>query len=299
MGKLATTMDAGWMRALEHLQVPTNGVRLHVVQAGPADGSLVILLHGFPEFWYGSRHQIPHLAAAGYHVWVPDQRGYNLSDKPRGISAYSLDRLAGDVIGLIDAAGRDRAFLVGHDWGAAVAWWAATRHAERIERMVVINAPHPRVLEQHLRRSPAQMLKSWYILFFQIPWLPEALGRWGSRHLAALGRDGAGMFTDAEPDLYRQAWQQPGALTAMINWYRAAARSPSPPPPDPRIRVPTLLIWGSRDAYLGRELAQPSIDLCEDGRLVFFESASHWVQHEQGQAVSRLIDDFLRARPHD
>jgi pimeloyl-ACP methyl ester carboxylesterase len=290
-------MSTGWMEKLEHRQVQTNGIGLHVVQAGPADRPLVILLHGFPEFWYGWRHQIPYLAGAGYRVWAPDQRGYNLSDKPKGIAAYRSDDLAADVIGLIDAAGRDKAFLVGHDWGAAVAWWTAARYAERIERMVIMNAPHWRVMREHLERNPAQWLKSWYILFFQIPWLPEALGRLGNRHPAAFGRGGAGMYTNADPELYRKAWLQPNALTSMINWYRASARKPSPPPPTPRISVPTLLIWGSRDAYLVREMAQPSIDLCDDGRLVFFENATHWVQHEEPAGVNRLIDDFLRPGP--
>ena len=261
----------------------------------------MILLHGFPEFWYGWRHQIPYLAAAGYRVWAPDQRGYNESDKPRGLSAYSIDQLVGDLIGLIDAAGSEKACLVGHDWGGGVAWWAAAKFPERIERMVILNSPHWQVFRRQLRRDPRQMLKSWYFLFFQIPWLPEALARWmmawSAQRLvndpASPPNEAARMLTGAEPAMVVDAWRQPGALTAMINWYRALLRAPSPLPESPRIRVPTLLIWGSRDPYLVRALAQPSIDLCDNGRLIYFEQAGHWLHHEEASGINPLIGEFL------
>ncbi len=137
--------------------VPTNGLRLHIAAAGPADGPLMILLHGFPEFWYGWRNQIEPLADAGFCVWAPDQRGYNLSDKPPGVKAYALDRLAADVTGLIDAAGRRQAVLVGHDWGGAVAWHVAAQAPDRVARAVILNVPHPAVMMQQLRRNPRQL----------------------------------------------------------------------------------------------------------------------------------------------
>src|SRR5512145_875022 len=155
---------------MDYHHIVTHHIHLHVAQAGSPDGPLVILLHGFPEFWYGWRRQIPALASAGYRLWAPDQRGYNLSDKPDGIAAYNLDDLAADVIGLIDAARQEKAYLVGHDWGAAVAWRVANQYPERLQRLVVMNVPHPAVMAQHVRRSFAQLRKSWYILFFQIPW---------------------------------------------------------------------------------------------------------------------------------
>lgn len=281
----------------EHQQIITNGINLHVVQDGPSAGRLVILLHGFPEFWYGWRRQIPYLAAAGYRVWAPDQRGYNLSDKPEGIAAYTLDELAADVIGLMDAAGQEKAFVVGHDWGAAVAWWVAAKYPERVARMVVLNVPHLSVMKAHVRRSLAQMRKSWYVLFFQLPWLPERLARqrnWNAAVQSLRLSSRPGTFTDRDLDTYRQAWSQPKAYKSMLNWYRAVLRKPSVPPASPRIRVPTLLIWGAQDRYLGREMAQPSIDLCDDGRLVFIEGATHWVQHEEPDRVNSLIDGFLR-----
>jgi len=281
---------------LRHRFVSTNGVRLHLVEAGPEDGRLLILLHGFPELWYGWRRHIEPFAAAGFRVQVPDQRGYNLSDKPAGIASYRLDRLAGDVVGLIDAAGRERACVVGHDWGGAVAWWVGVNHSARLERLALLNIPHPLVMRRHLVHNRAQRRKSWYIFAFQLPWLPEARMRrndwaYGVRALTATSRPGT--FSEADLAVYREAWSQPGALTAMIDWYRAALRKPPPRPASPRVTAPTLLLWGKDDRFLGQEMAQPSIDLCDDGRLVFLE-ASHWVQHEEAGEVQRLIGEFLR-----
>ena len=281
---------------MDHSQIKTNGIHLHVAQAGPKDGPLVILLHGFPEFWYGWRHQIPSLADAGYRVWAPDQRGYNLSEKPDRIADYRIDALAADVIGLIDAAGRKKAFLIGHDWGAAVAWFIARTDPERLKRMVILNVPHGAVMQKHLRRNPAQRRRSWYIYFFQIPWLPEMLSRLGNwapiaRTLIRSSRPGT--FSRKELAVYRRAWSQPKAFRSMVNWYRAVVQQPPAPPENKRVSVPTLLIWGVHDLFLGREMAQPSINLCDDGRLVFFEEATHWVQHEEAEGVNGLICQFL------
>jgi len=161
----------------------TNGVRLHVVEAGPEDGPLVLLLHGFPEFWYGWHRQIAPLAAAGFRVAVPDQRGYGLSDKPKKIRAYNLDDLALDIVGLIDALGREKAHVAAHDWGGAVGWWLALKHAERLERLALLNIPHPLVLERALWRSAKQRKKSSYMFWFQLPWLPEYALRRNDYHL--------------------------------------------------------------------------------------------------------------------
>ncbi len=282
---------------MDHQFIETNGIRLRVVQAGPAEGPLVILLHGFPEFWYSWRRQIPYLASAGYRVWAPDQRGYNLSDKPDGITEYTIDLLAADVIGLMDAANQKQAFLVGHDWGAAVAWWVAAKYPDRLAKMVVLNVPHGAVMKKHLRRNLAQLRRSWYMFFFQVPWLPETLARlqnWNIPAQALKDSSRPGTFTNSDLDQYRQAWSQPKAYRSMLNWYRAIIQKPPTPPANPRITVPTLLIWGAQDRFLGLEMAQPSIDLCYDGRLVFIEEATHWVQHEEAERVNELIDTFLR-----
>lgn len=276
----------------EHVTISTNGIELHTVQAGPADGPAIILLHGFPEFWYGWKNQIPALAAAGYRVIAPDQRGYNLSDKPRGIVAYNLDQLAADLIGLIDSTGRSGVHLIGHDWGGAVAWWAANKHPQRFERMVILNVPHHRIFGQHIARSRAQRRKSWYFVFFRLPILPEITMRLVGLRAFGKGQPGC-PFTSEDFARYKAAWAQPGALRGMINWYRAIQRSPPERLPGHRIEVPTLLIWGKRDAFLGHEMAQPSIDLCDDGRLVFFDDATHWVQHDKPDEVNQLLLDFL------
>jgi pimeloyl-ACP methyl ester carboxylesterase len=282
---------------METRYIPTNGINLHVVQTGPESGPLLIFLHGFPEFWYGWRHQIAHFAGAGFRVFVPDQRGYNLSDKPKGVVAYRLDELAADVLGLIEAAGREKAFLVGHDWGAAVAWWLAEHHAERVERMAILNAPHGAVFLRHLRRHPSQWLKSGYMLFFQLPGLPEALARRKNWRLAAeaLWRSSRpGTFSPEDLERCREAWSRPGAYTGMVNWYRALLRRPPSYPARPRITVPTLLIWGARDRFLEKAMARPSIDLCDEGRLILVEEATHWVQHEEAKRVNGWIEGFLR-----
>ena len=277
--------------------IETNGIRLNVVQEGPNDGPLVILLHGFPEFAYGWRRQIPFLATAGYRVWAPDQRGYNLSDKPEGIGAYTLDELAADVVGLIDAAGQKQAFLVGHDWGAAVAWQVAARYPDRLAKMVIMNVPHGAVMQNQLRNSLTQLRKSWYIFFFQLPWLPERMARlwnWKGIEQALISSSRSGTFTASDLAHYRQAWSQPHAFQSMVNWYRAVIQKPPQRTAGPRITVPTLLIWGVQDKFLGREMAAPSIERCDDGHLVFIEEATHWVQHEEAARVNELIADFLR-----
>jgi epoxide hydrolase 4 len=284
------------MKMVKHEMVGTNGIKLHVAQTGPQDGPLVILLHGFPEFWYGWRHQIPALAEAGYWVWAPDQRGYNLSEKPQEISAYNLDELAKDIIGLIDAAGREKAFVIGHDWGAAVAWWVAIHYPERVEKLGILNVPHPSVMAKTLRSQPRQLLKSWYIFFFQIPRLPEFLisrGHWQGAKQMMLSSSKPGSFSDEDLETYEEAWSQPQAFTSMINWYRAAMRNSRKMSRPSRIIVPTLMLWGVKDLALDRSMAQPSIDLCDDGRLVFFEQATHWVQHDEPDKVTKFLLDFL------
>ncbi len=285
-------------QTLEHKMISTNGVNLHVVQAGHPDGELVILLHGFPEFWYGWRKQIEYLAAAGYWVWAPDQRGYNLSEKPRGLDQYKISTLAADVAGLIDAAGRAQAYVVGHDWGAAVAWMTAIRHAERVKKLAILNVPHPKIMLETVRSSPAQMLKSWYIGFFQLPIIPEVFSSAGDFYFSAqalLQTSKPGTFSDADITEYIRAWKQPGAFSSMINWYRAMGRRLDDGAflNNPRVTVPTIIIWGAQDRFLQREMAQESTTLCDDARVIYFEDATHWVQHEKPNEVNALLSEFF------
>jgi epoxide hydrolase 4 len=281
-----------------HREIETNSVRLHTVEAGPEGGPPLVLLHGFPEFWYGWRKQIGPLAAAGFHVLVPDQRGYNTSDKPRRVRDYDLDLLARDVVGLIDQIG-GKALVAGHDWGGAVAWWLGCNYPEHLERLAILNCPHPLVMRDTLLKSSRQRKMSFYMFLFQVPWLPErtfSKNNYAAAIKAFQATSRPGTFTEADFERYREAWSHPGEVRSMIHWYRAALRSQRKWPREPRVRnVPTMLIWGARDRNLLREMARPSIDLCDDGRLEFIEEASHWVQHEEPERVNRLLLDFLAA----
>ncbi len=257
-----------------HRRIATNGIHLHAVEAGPEGGPLLILLHGFPEPWFAWRHQIAPLAAAGYHVVAPDQRGYNLSDKPARIADYDLETLARDVVGLIDEAGEERACVVGHDWGGAVGWWLGVRHPERLHKLALLNIPHPWVLERTLRSSSAQRRKSSYIFFFQLPWLPERSFRASRFALAVKSLQGSsrpGTFSDPDLERYRQAWSQPGAVRSMIHWYRAAlalASRVAGLAPRPRAHPAAL---GPQGPLPRRgDGLQPSVDLCDEGRLELF-----------------------------
>jgi epoxide hydrolase 4 len=281
-------------QGLRERVVETNGVRLHVVEAGPQDGELVLLLHGFPELWYGWRQQIPALAAAGYRVLVPDQRGYNTSDKPSGVGAYAIEPLARDVLGLVDEAGREKAVVVGHDWGGVVAWWLGFAHPQRLSRLAILNVPHPAVMRRHLLRDPGQLLRSWYIFFFQLPRLPERLlARDGFALLARAVRGGRkGTCTSEDLEVYRAAWAQPGALQGMVNWYRAALRGVARPLSS-RVCVETLLLWGVRDRFLGSALAAPSAERCDHVRLERFSEAGHFLQHDAADAVNDRLLRFL------
>lgn len=280
----------------EHSYIKTNDIRLHVVQAGPKSGTPVVLLHGFPEFWYGWRKQIPALAGMGCRVIVPDQRGYNLSDKPNGIKAYCTETLVEDILGLINALEYEKVNIVGHDWGAVIAWLLAIKHPERLHRLGIINVPHPAVMKRFLQRDFEQMRRSLYALYFQLPWLPETIMSIGNWRVAALGMRRSGKpiaFTDEDIEKYKEAWSQPGAVTAMLNWYRAAVRYPPEITNGMQVHVPTLILWGVKDFALSRRMARPSLDYCDEGNLIFFPDATHWVQHEEADVVNHSLIDFM------
>jgi pimeloyl-ACP methyl ester carboxylesterase len=283
---------------LAHRYADLGDVRLHYVEVG--EGPLVLLLHGFPQFWYQWRHQIPALVEAGFRVVAPDMRGYNLSDKPAGVRAYRVELLARDVERLILACGGGTADVVGHDWGAITAWIAAMRHPDRVGRLAIVNVPHPaRFLDGLL--SPMQLLRSSYVFFFQIPRLPEEVIRAGDFALlrSVLGREPVrpGALTAEDIERYIEAIAQPGALTATINYYRALLRYPAGTRALlQRIEAPVLVIWGERDRFLSRRLAEPPHlwvpNLVSVTRL---PDASHWVAEDRPLEVNTLLLDFLRS----
>lgn len=271
--------------------VEVNGVRLHCVVEG--QGPLVLLLHGFPETSRAWRKQMPALAQR-FRVVAPDLRGFGASDKPKGIAAYRTSVVAADIVALIHGFDADRAHVVGHDWGGGVAWAVATLHPEAVDRLVVLNCPHPKVMQEALRSNWTQIRKSWYIFAFQLPWLPEwSFRRNGAKALKDTLRRSSkpGTFSDADLDEYARAFSAPGAATGAINYYRAAARSRLP---TRKIAARTLLIWAEDDFALGMELTRGMDSLFEDPpRIEYVPDTSHWVMEERPELVSRLLLEFL------
>ncbi len=282
------------MTRLEHTTQTINGINMHIVKAGPKDGTPLLLLHGFPEFWYSWRNQIDTLTQAGFRLWMPDQRGYNLTDKPQDVDAYNLDVLTDDILGLIDAMGQEKGNVVAHDWGGGALWWAVARHPERFNRVMLLNIPHHSVFKKALKDKPEQRRKSMYMAFFQLPILPEVTTRalnWRFLEKWAFGKSDA--FSKDDLALYKKAWGQPGAIKAMLNWYRAVRQSRTERMEDHRIHVPVRIVWGKDDFAFAPTLAQESVEMCDEGELILVEGASHWVQHEAADTVNANIIAFF------
>lgn len=294
-----TALSSAW----QHCFIETNRIRLHCVTQG--EGELVILLHGFPEFWYSWRYQIPALAKH-FKVVVPDLRGYNDSDKPA--SGYDLDTLGQDIRGLIENLGYRRAHLVGHDWGGTIAWHVAQTFPHLLDRLAVLNAPHPQRFLQELVSNVDQVRRSWYLLAFQVPGLPEWLIRQNLRlFVKNLFQEQAvrkGAFSEKDAAIYQAALAKPGVLAAALSYHRqllspqawlhhlqhsvwnAAA---------PAVTAPTLVLWGEEDALLSRKLTE-GIDRWVKAplRLKTIPDCGHWIQQEVPQTVNRELLNFLR-----
>ena len=286
-------IDAGTPLREGYAQV--GDVQLHYVEAG--SGPLVVLLHGFPEFWYGWREQFAPLVKAGFRVVAPDLRGYDLSSKPDEFSEYTTDKAAADIRGLIQELGASSASVVGHDFGGSVAWTLAMNSPEVVNRLVILNAAHPRKLNEGLMH-PRQLERSWYFFYFQLPDLPENHARRDNwKFLTDFLRDAQPPYTEQELDRYREAWSQPGAAKGMIDYYRAAVRLGSKQKVLP-ISAPTLVIWGEEDRYLGSDLAEPhQEDVPNLVRVERLPNASHWVHHDAAKRVNELLVDFLAPAP--
>ena len=277
-----------------HRDIMTNGIRMHYVTQG--NGPLIVFLHGFPEFWYSWRYQMPFLAERGYTVVAPDLRGYNDTDKPR--TGYDVPTLVGDIAGLIKGLGQEKAVIVGHDWGGALAWAFAMSYPQMTERLIVMNAPHPQAMQRAFR-TLKQLRKSWYMFAFQLPWLPEnALLRNNAYEIGRMLK-GAAVQKSAFPNevlaTYQEAMSKPGAMTAALNYYRQLFRHPLRSAKNyTSIGVPTLLIWGEQDIALGIELTYGLEQWVPNIQIKRIPDSGHWVQQEKPELVNMLMAEFLR-----
>jgi pimeloyl-ACP methyl ester carboxylesterase len=297
----------------KHEYVDVNNIRMHYVTQGK--GPLMLMLHGFPEFWYSWRHQIP-VMAKRFKVVAPDMRGYNQTEKPVGVANYRIDVLAADVAGLIKALGYEKAVVVAHDWGGGVAWPFAMAYPELVDRLIVLNCPPPGVLMDHFQHNPAQLKRSYYMFLFQIPLLPEAVFRFNNYMMIERAFRGWAIdksaFTVEDIKMFKEAAAKPGALTASINYYRAAirgafkamreaaarAKAPGGSPGLPKVKCPTLVIWAEDDAALGKEMTydfHKEVDAPLE--IKYIPNCSHWVQQEKPEEVNRYMQEWLADYP--
>jgi pimeloyl-ACP methyl ester carboxylesterase len=290
-------------QGIRHEEVRANGLRFHLAVCGEGD-RLALCLHGFPESWFSWRFQLPLLARLGFRAWAPDLRGYGETDRPGRMQDYAIERLIEDVAGLIDASGARRTVLLAHDWGAVVAWYFALRKLRALDGLVILNVPHPACAERELRR-PAQLRRSWYMFFFQLPWLPERLlGLRGARAIGEAIRRSAvdkSRFPDAVTRVYQEAAARPGALSAMLNYYRALLRGGGARRQRalgyPRIDTPTLMLWGEEDVALTKATTFGTEAYVQDLTLRYLPGVSHWVQQEAPERVNAMLEAWLTHKP--
>ncbi len=284
----------------EHKFVQTNRIRLHCVVQG--QGKLVLMLHGFPEFWYSWRHQIP-VMAKYFKIIAPDMRGYNQSEKPEGAENYRMGLLVEDVAGLINSFGEDKAIIVGHDWGAIVSWAFAMAHPEATEKLIIMNAPHPAVWQEKAKYNTRQLRKSWYIFFFQTEEVPESYfsrdNYLALKLMLSKSTVREGVFSEEDLKKFVEAWSKPGALTSSINYYRANI-SPEifmkeVSPRFPKITSPTLVIWGEKDLALELEMSKGAEKYIDAPYTIrYIAECGHWVQNEESELVNKYMLEFLK-----
>jgi len=287
-----SVLEGSW----KHEYITSNGIRLHYVTQG--EGPLMLMLHGFPEFWYSWRHLIPEFAK-DFKVVALDLRGYNESDKPKEQSAYVMAEFIEDVKGVIQGLGYDKCVLVGHDWGGAIAWNFAYAYPEMLDNLIVLNIPHPAKFAEGFR-TPQQLLRSSYIFFFQIPGLPELLLQAGDYQAIETALKGMAVnktaFTNEDIEAYKDAASKRGALTATLNYYRNVTQQRVLSLDWSVLQVPTLMIWGEKDTALGKELTYGTEEYVRDFTIKYIPTSSHWVQQEQPQLVIQYMREFLTAR---
>ncbi len=283
------------METWQHDSINTNGINIHYVTQG--NGPLMLMLHGFPEFWYSWRYQIPEFASE-FKVVAPDLRGYNDSDKPITQSAYVMDEFIKDVEGIIRGLGYEKCVLVGHDWGGGIAWNFAYTYPEIVERLIIMNHPHYAKFAEGFR-TRQQLLRSWYVFFFQLPLIPELFIQ--SQNYKFIENVFKGMainqnaFSQEDIDAYKDAAAKPGAIKAMINYYRNIFRTQIFNQHWDILEIPTLMIWGEEDTALGKELTYGTEEYVKDFQIRYIPQCSHWVQQEQPELVNQYMQEFLTA----
>ena len=292
---------------IRHDTAEVNGIRLHYAHAGT--GKLILFAHGFPEFWYAWRRQLEEFGRDHWAVAL-DQRGYNLSDKPRDVKQYAMPHLVADIHGLAQHLGHTKFILVGHDWGGVACWAYAMAHPENLEKLIIINSPHPAVFRRELRENDAQRRASRYMLFFRSRVAEPVLSAFRYAPLVrSVLSEGLkqGYFTKEDQAAYIEAWSQPGALTGGLNWYRAARIGPLKDDkeaatidaqltalPSLQVHVPTLVLWGEQDRHLLTGCLNGLADYVPDLTVRRVPEASHWIHHEQPALVSSAIREFIR-----
>ncbi|RCJ17900.1 epoxide hydrolase [Nostoc sp. ATCC 43529] len=290
-----SVIEASW----QHQYIIINGVKLHYVTQG--EGPLMLMLHGFPECWYSWRHQIPQFAQ-DFKVVALDLRGYNDSDKPTEKSAYIMDEFIKDVEGVIKGLGYEKCVLVGHDWGGAIAWNFAYDHPEMIERLIILNLPHPAKFAEGLR-TPQQLLRSYYMFIFQLPWIPELILQSSDYQVIETAFKGTAFnknaFTEADINVYKDAAAKRGALTAMLNYYRNIFQQRILNANQGILKVPTLMIWGENDTALGKELTYGTTAYVRDFQIKYIPNCGHWVQQEQPELVNQYMAEFLKTEANN
>ena len=280
---------------IEIVMVSAEDIELETRVAGPEDGTPIVLLHGFPECWATWKHQIPALASAGFRVYAPNMRGYGHSSKPSRVDQYHIDRLASDIDAIRRHAGVSECHVVGHDWGAIVAWWYAIHYPDNTKSLSILNVPHPEVFLATLFKNPIQFLKSWYVFFFQIPWIPEAivtLNRgWIFKKVLQLSSN-KDSYTQDDIEELEQHWLIPGAMTAMINYYRSVIRSIPRAQNEGKVHCPVQILWGEKDLALTLKMARQSLDYAPNSVLTTYPDATHWLAHDKPDDIVNKLTCF-------
>jgi pimeloyl-ACP methyl ester carboxylesterase len=268
-------------------RIKLSNITLNVATGGDKKGEPILLLHGYPDAWFGWKPVMAQLIQKGFRVIAPDQRGYNLSDKPVERTAYHSENIVQDAIDLMAYFGYERFSLAGHDFGGYIAWQIALTHEKRIHKLIILSCFHPKVIQNIAKLNWRQWLKSWYLIFFKLSKLPELFIRFNNFHF--LRHNISQHLSEEEKQQYIQSWQQPNFVESTINWYRAPINVIK----RPQLSLPVLIIWGKNDAYLGLEGARKSLKFCENGELKIIENASHWLMQENTKRVTEMMTDFL------